>query len=144
MEAGAEVAMGLQGLLSGGCAGGGVGGVGGAPAATTAASSMLCETLVKLCFNTQPLLSGDFTGELNVSGVVGGVCGVVVVESGSSITITAALVVVVVLLLLPFERMLLLLLLQLLSAALLSMSGISGLCCIAGIMGEGWQRLGSV
>lgn len=136
--------MGLHELLSGGCAGGGVGGVGGAPAAITVASSMLCETLVKLCFNTQLLLSGDFTGELNVSGVVGGVCGVVVVESGSSITITAALVVVVVLmLLLPFERMLLLLL-QLLSAALLSMSGISGLCCIAGIIGEGWQRLGSV
>lgn len=63
-------------------------------------------------------------------------------ESGSSITITAAFV-VVLLLLLPFEMMLLLLL-QLLSAALLSMSGISGLCCIAGIIGEGWQRLGSV
>lgn len=67
-----EATVGLDGLLAIGGAGGGVGGVGGATAATTAASSIFCVTLVKLCFNTQ-LLSGDLTGELNVSGVVGGV-----------------------------------------------------------------------
>lgn len=93
MTAGEGAATGGAG--GGGGGDGGVGGVGGA-----------ASTVLKLGFIELTPLSSDcvassggegelLPGELMASGVVGGVCGVVVVESGSSTITTAAEVVAV-------------------------------------------------
>jgi len=82
---------------TGGSDGGGDGGVGGVGGAVSTALKLGFIWLTALSSDCVASSGGEgelFPGELIVSGVVGGVCGVVVVESGSSTITTAAEVVV--------------------------------------------------